>query len=389
MKQQILSEVTFIEKQCLIALFTRFFKSSQQILAIHNKKLVNLWKKELVRWPESVTNLSSKKLDIKQKEALRFGLSHHILPKKFRIDELKVGIEKCMNSIKRKKSIVIDDDFKDNLKFICAKFTDSAKRTCSSRNNIALHRCLNSLSKEKSLKVCKQDKGNGITILNSDDYDSKLERIISDKTKFSKVMIKPNKLHSVIAKEKSIEYFIRKYLKNVDKDIMQSLIPTGSKPGKLYGLIKVHKINNPARPVVSMIGTPEYKLAKFLDSVIKPSIPDKYMLSSTNHFIEKLKQVNVQSHQILVSFNVVSLFTNVPLAETIQIIANYLFGKDNPNTPPMEKHAFIKLMKLATQGMFLYNGELFKQIDAVAMRSPPGPTLANFFLENLENKLLN
>ena len=128
MKQQILSEVTFIEKQCLIALLTRFFKSSaQQILAIHNKKLINLWKKERIRCPESVTNLSSKKLDIKQKEALRFGLNHHILPKKFKIDEFKVGIEKCMNSIKRKKSIVIDDDFKDNLKFICAKFTDSAK----------------------------------------------------------------------------------------------------------------------------------------------------------------------------------------------------------------------------------------------------------------------
>ena len=137
-----------------------------------------------------------------------------------------------------------------------------------------------------------------------------------------------------------------------------------------------------------MIGTPEYKLAKFFDFVIKPSIPDKYMLSPTNHFIEKLKQVKVQSHQILVSFDEVSLFTNV-LEETTQIIANYLFDKDNPNTPPMEKHAFIKPMKLATQGMFLYIGELFKQIYGEAMGSTLGPTLANFFLANLENKLLN
>ena len=151
----------------------------------------------------------------------------------------------------------------------------------------------------------------------------------------------------------------------------------------------MNKLNNPARPVVSRIGTPEYKLAKFLDTVIKPSIPDKYMLSSTNNFIEKLKQVKVQSHQILVSFDVVSLFTTVPLEETTQITANHLFDKDNPNTPPIEKHAFIKLMNLATQGIFLCNGELFKQIDGVAMGSPLGPTLANFFLGNLENKLLN
>ena len=102
------------------------------------------------------------------------------------------------------------------------------------------------------------------------------------------------------------------------------------------------------------------------------------MSSSINPFIEKLKQVKVQSHPILVSFDVVSLFTNVPLQETTQIIANYLFEKDNLNTPPMEKHAFIKLMKLAIQGMFLYNDELFKQIDGVAMGSPLVPTLANF-----------
>ena len=102
-----------------------------------------------------------------------------------------------------------------------------------------------------------------------------------------------------------------------------------------------------------MIERSEYKLAKFLDSVIKPSILDKYILSSINHFIEKLKQEKVQLHQILASFDVVSLFHNVPLEETTQIITKYLFDKNNPNKPPMEKYAFIKLIKLATQGMFV------------------------------------
>ena len=152
-------------------------------------------------------------------------MKHHILPKPFKIEQFKVGIEKCMYSIKRKKFIVIDDHFKNNLKFICAKFTDIAKRACSFRNDIALHRCFNSLSKDRSLRVCKPDRGNGIAILNSDNYKSKLERIISNKTEFSKVIIKPNKLHPVISKEKSIEYAIRKYLTSIDKDIMQSLIP--------------------------------------------------------------------------------------------------------------------------------------------------------------------
>ena len=41
-------------------------------------------------------------------------------------------------------------------------------------------------------------------------------------------------------------------------------------------------------------------------------------------------------------------------------------------------------MHLATQGMFLYNNKLYKQIDGVAMGSPLGCKLANFFLGNLE-----
>ena len=57
-------------------------------------------------------------------------------------------------------------------------------------------------------------------------------------------------------------------------------------------------------------------------------------------------------HQILVSFDAVSFFSNMLLEENTQIIANYLLDRDNPSTPPMEKHAFIKLMKLETQRDF-------------------------------------
>ena len=41
-------------------------------------------------------------------------------------------------------------------------------------------------------------------------------------------------------------------------------------------------------------------------------------------------------------------------------------------------------MHLATQGMFLHNNKLYKQIDRVAVGSPMGCTLANFFLGYLQ-----
>ena len=78
-----------------------------------------------------------------------------------------------------------------------------------------------------------------------------------------------------------------------------------------------------------MIGTPEYQLAKFLDSIIKSYIPDSYMLHSTDHFLDELNNFQFKADHKLVSFDVQSLFTNVPLDETINIIADYIYSKDN------------------------------------------------------------
>ena len=69
-----------------------------------------------------------------------------------------------------------------------------------------------------------------------------------------------------------------------------------------------------------MLNTLKYALAKFLDDMIKPYLPHSRMLKSTDHFIEKLKEFNPNNQNTMVSFNVVSLFTKVPLVKTIDIV---------------------------------------------------------------------
>ena len=137
-----------------------------------------------------------------------------------------------------------------------------------------------------------------------------------------------------------------------------------------------------------MVGTPEYKLAKYLDNLIKPHIPDTYLLKSTDDFIERLKQFPCNNSYRIVSFDVVSLFTNVPLSETIELTINRLYADGNPYAIPFDKDVFRKPMFMATQGLFMYKDKLYKQIDGVTMGSCLGPTLANFFLGCLQEKLL-
>ena len=124
-------------------------------------------------------------------------------------------------------------------------------------------------------------------------------------------------------------------------------------------------------------------IAKFLDSIIKPYIPGTYMIDSSNDLIDKLQQFNFNQKHHLVSFDVASLFTNVPLRETIDSITQKIYS-DKTCAPPIRKEHFTELLSIATQGMFLYKNKLYQLIDGVAMGSP----LANFFLATVEAKLL-
>ena len=54
---------------------------------------------------------------------------------------------------------------------------------------------------------------------------------------------------------------------------------------------------------------------------------------------------------------------------------------------PFSKTVFVNMMTKATGGMFLYKDKLYQQVDGVAMGSPLGPTLANFFLGHVEKTL--
>ena len=92
-------------------------------------------------------------------------------------------------------------------------------------------------------------------------------------------------------------------------------------------------------------------------------------MSSTNDFIKKLNDFQFSKGDHMVSFDVSSLFTNVPLQETIDLISDCVYGKDSKKVPPFEKKWFRKMLKFATSGLFLYKDGLFRQVDGVAMGS--------------------
>ena len=82
----------------------------------------------------------------------------------------------------------------------------------------------------------------------------------------------------------------------------------------------------------------------------------------------------------MASFDVTSLFTNIPLDETIEIISNQLFA-NCMYFEGLHRLQFTKLLSFAVKNCHnTFNDCIYQQIDGVAMGSPLGPLFANIFM---------
>ena len=190
-----------------------------------------------------------------------------------------------------------------------------------SRSTLRKHGILKKLKNDKSIVILRQDKGNGVVVLDRIQSDNAVKEIISDKTKFKEL---PEDV--TVKREAKLPRFLRT-LKNEKKCLndvdYKSIYPYGSAPAKIYGTPKMHKLTDSdsfpkLRPIVSFVGTYNYNLAKYLCNLLSPHLPEQYCTKETFTFVEELKQVSLVE-QFLVSFDVTGLFTNIPLSETITL----------------------------------------------------------------------
>ena len=236
----------------------------------------------------------------------------------------------------------------------------------------------------EEILITKPDKGAGVVILNKNDYNDKMKTILNDTTKFLDLGPVTNndntaKIESRI--QRRLLQLRKEYL--ISKQVYEAIRPTGSQRPRMYGLPKIHKKDVPLRPILSMTGSAQHQLAKWLTSLLQPVLENfsSNCLSDSFTFVKEVRKFTFSSSSVfLCSFDISSLFTNVPLAETIEICADALYNDDS-TAPSFPRNIFVELMQLATSSVeFSFNNNMHRQIDGVAMGSPLGPALANIFV---------
>ena len=127
-------------------------------------------------------------------------------------------------------------------------------------------------------------------------------------------------------------------------------------------------------------------LAIYLDQLLKPFLPCGYAVKDTFEFLDKINNANLSSDCFLVLYDVVSLFTNVPLKDTIDYICSLINFSDFV----FNRRTLKTLLQMACcDVIFSFNETLYCQTKGVAMGSPLGPILASFAMSKIETQLNN
>ena len=132
-------------------------------------------------------------------------------------------------------------------------------------------------------------------------------------------------------------------------DIYEKVRPRHARIARAHGLPKTHKEFNhiPSfRPIIDTTGSPYYNIGKYISSLINPLTQNEFVLRDSFDAVERIKSIPsslFNEGYKLVSFDVTSLFTNVPLDFTIDIILDRIYDKNFFNTN-IKKNTMRKLL---------------------------------------------
>ena len=175
---------------------------------------------------------------------------------------------------------------------------------------------LKTLRQDKNIVVLATDNGNAMVVMDSTEYEEKVTSVLGDP------IYKRVKRDPTAATERKVLKEVRELERKelITKNLGMRLQPSASIPPKLYGLPKIHKADVPMQPTVSCIGSPTYYIAEYITTLMSPLTGQTpSFIKNLQHFVEVAKDIHLSSSEVMVSFDIKSLFTNVPVEEALQV----------------------------------------------------------------------
>ena len=158
---------------------------------------------------------------------------------------------------------------------------------------------------------------------------------------------------------------------------------------RLYGLPKIHKPGIPLRPIVSFVYSPTYKVSRYLARIFSPTVGNTVnTVKNSAHFAEFIRGETLDADRVLVSFDVVSLFTKIPVDLAIKVAKERLRNDASlgqRTSLPVE--VIVDLLSFCfNTTYFVFEGTYYQQVPGTAMGSPVSAVIANLVMEDVEQR---
>nr|VZI50919.1 unnamed protein product [Spirometra erinaceieuropaei] len=242
---------------------------------------------------------------------------------------------------------------------------------------------LRELKADKDLVIVPADKGRATVVLDRTDYLQKAKGLLEDRQFYVPCATNPLKALTREINATLLALENSGAIKPIDRRMAR---PRVTALARFYVLPKVHKDGAPLRPIVSLKGTPTYGLAKWLFRRLKfLTAESDTTVSSSAQFLEKLKGVSIHPNEIMVSFDVTSLFTSIPQDLAIETIELLLQSKYDETENRLGHAQILQFFQLCLRTYFTFNGTIYEQVKGTPMGSPISGFIAEAVLQRLES----
>ena len=280
--------------------------------------------------------------------------------------------------------------------FATVNFSDLSKlRDCKPKfHNLtkAEKEALTQLKLNTEIIIKPADKGAGVVVMNTADYIFEAKRQLSSKS------YAPSNKEFLTEATRQVSSAIQNMHTSgsIDKKRQQYLTPTNPKPGKFYLLPKIHKmvLPPPGRPIVSQTGSPTEKISGYLDYFLQPFLPSiPSYIKDTGHFLKIINDLGeIPSDSFLVTLDVTSLYTNIPINEAKIAAAKALYTLRGPSNTPTNQQLLLLLDLILKLNIFTFSTGTeilyYLQTIGIAMGTKAAVAIANIFMHFFEDKYI-
>jgi len=248
------------------------------------------------------------------------------------------------------------------------------------------------LTLPSNVKYSVADKGSNWIIMSHDNYINEGLKQLS--TSFYERINYSKHKHNLAAINRLVDFlFKRKYISLNEKRFLLSEKTCSHR--NFYLLPKIHKnqwsipnVQPKGRPIVNCKYTETYKIAIFIDYFLQPIVQkSRSFIKDSFNFIAILHDFIVSDVDFLVTIDINSLYTNIPIEGAITAITT-MFNRYKDNRRP--DSVIINLLKIILYNNdFTFNNVNYIQKKGVAMGQRFAPSVANIYLTLWEETLFS